>query len=56
MSIDTVTGTYTALPDLPEARSAGGLGYVGGKLHDFGGNNLTRTQDGSETWMLDLTG
>ncbi len=53
---DTVTGTYTALPDMPEARSAGGLGYVAGKLYYFGGNNLTRTVDGSETWMLDLTG
>ena len=53
---DTVAGTYTALPNMPDARSAGGLGYVGGKLYHFGGNNLSRTQDGSETWMLDLAG
>ena len=53
---DTVDGTYTQLPDMPQARSAGGLGYVDGKLYYFGGNNLTRTQDGSETWMLDVAG
>ena len=55
-SYDTVTGTYTRLPSLPAPRMGGGLGWVGGKLYYFGGNNITRTQDTGDTWMLDLAG
>jgi N-acetylneuraminic acid mutarotase len=51
---DIETNTYSDLPDLPDARSAGGMAYVGGKLFYFGGNNLDRTLDGDETWMLDV--
>ncbi|BEP16639.1 hypothetical protein acdb102_49500 [Acidothermaceae bacterium B102] len=53
---DTVANTYTRLPSLPAPRMGGGLGYVGGKLYYFGGNNITRTQDTGDTWMLDLSG
>ena len=55
-SYDTVTGTYSRLPSLPAPRMGGGLGWVGGKLYYFGGNNITRTLDTGDTWMLDLDG
>src|SRR4051794_18416437 len=55
-SYDTVSATYTRLPSLPPPPMGGGLAYVAGKLYYFGGNNITRTQDTADTWMLDVTG
>jgi N-acetylneuraminic acid mutarotase len=50
---DAAANTFTAMPDLPEARGAGGLVAVGRKLHFFGGGDLDRA-DRAEHWVLDL--
>ena len=52
---DPRTNTYSRMPDLPLARAAGQLAYLGGKLHYFGGTNLARTADVGEHWALDLS-
>ena len=46
--------SYTRLPNLPEARSAGVLEYYGGKLYFFGGSNASRKRDTGELFILDL--
>ncbi|MDF9796581.1 PKD repeat protein/N-acetylneuraminic acid mutarotase [Catalinimonas alkaloidigena] len=46
--------TYERLPDLPIARSAGGLEYIDGKLYYFGGTNVARTEDQGDLFVLDL--
>lgn len=51
---DTVSNVFSRMPSLPSPRSAGGLAYVAGRLYYFGGNNLDRTQDPSDVWMLDV--
>jgi N-acetylneuraminic acid mutarotase len=51
---DIASGTYTRLPSLPVARMAGGLAYVSGRLYYLGGNDLTRTHDSGDVWMLDV--
>jgi N-acetylneuraminic acid mutarotase len=51
---DVVTGTYSALPSLPQARSAGALAYVSGKLYYVSGSNEARTVDAPDVWMLDV--
>ncbi|MDX6204973.1 MAG: hypothetical protein QOF39_1030 [Frankiales bacterium] len=51
---DTATGTYARMPSLPQARAAGGLAYVGGRLYYLGGANLARTQDSPDVWILDV--
>jgi N-acetylneuraminic acid mutarotase len=50
------TDSYTRLPDLPVARSAGQLEYLGGSLYYFGGTNRSRTADTPELYILDLAG
>ncbi len=52
---DPTTNSYTFLPSLPVPRAAGGLVYLSGKLHFFGGTNIQRTQDTEEHWILDLS-
>jgi len=51
---DIATDTYARLPDLPEARAAGGLAYLDGVLHFFGGTNRARDRETGEHWALDL--
>jgi N-acetylneuraminic acid mutarotase len=52
---DPVANAYQRMPDLPIARAAGQLAYLGGRLHYFGGTNLARTADVGEHWALDLS-
>jgi N-acetylneuraminic acid mutarotase len=47
------TQTYSHLPDLPQARGAGGMVLLGRTLHFFGGGDLART-DRAEHFMLNL--
>ncbi|MDX6255001.1 MAG: hypothetical protein QOJ11_1335 [Frankiales bacterium] len=51
---DTTSGGYARMPSLPQARAAGGLAYVAGRLYYFGGANLPRTQDSPDVWKLDV--
>lgn len=51
--VDVTTGAYTALPDLPAARGAGGLALVATRLYYFGGTSSGRTPDEPDVWMLD---
>lgn len=46
--------TYTQLPDLPQARGAGQMQYLDGKLHFFGGMNQERNRDTPDHYVLDL--
>ena len=48
------SNTYEAMPPLPEARGAGALEYLDGKLHFFGGESLGQGYDTPEHWVLDL--
>jgi Kelch motif len=48
--------SYEAMPDLPEARGAGALQYLDGKLHFFGGESMGQGHDTPEHWVLDLAG
>lgn len=50
---DTDTNTWTAMPSLPQARGAGELSLLDGKLHFFGGTNIKRV-DQSSHWVLSL--
>ncbi|MDQ3438784.1 MAG: fibronectin type III domain-containing protein [Planctomycetota bacterium] len=47
------TDTYTAMPQLPEARGGGALVALGRTLHFVAGADLKRADRG-EHWMLDL--
>jgi hypothetical protein len=51
---NVAANTYTRLPDLPQARAAGGLAYVDGQLHYFGGTNQARNVETPEHWALKL--
>ena len=51
---DVAADTYSRLPDLPAARAAGQLELLDGRLHFFGGTNLTRTTDTPEHYVLSL--
>lgn len=46
--------TYTRLPGLPVAISAGQLEYLNGRLHHIGGTNTSRTMDVGTHYVLDL--
>ncbi|HEV2296298.1 MAG TPA: kelch repeat-containing protein [Tepidisphaeraceae bacterium] len=45
--------TYSAMPQLPQARGSGALVALGGKLHFVAGADLARADRG-EHWVLDL--
>jgi N-acetylneuraminic acid mutarotase len=47
------TQTYSHLPDLPQARGAGGMVLLGRSLHYFGGGDLAR-KDRAEHFVLNL--
>lgn len=47
------TNSWLAMPSLPEARAAGALAELGGKLHFFGGADINR-KDKAEHWVLSL--
>ena len=51
---DIDKNTYTAGPDLPEQRAAGGLALVGRKLHYISGLKADRDTDARDHWVLDL--
>lgn len=48
------TNTYEPMPPLPEARGAGALQYLDGKLHFYGGESSGQGHDTAEHWVLDL--
>jgi hypothetical protein len=50
------SNTYEAMPPLPDARGAGALEYLDGKLHFYGGESLGQGYDTPEHWVLDLAG
>ncbi|MBO9533119.1 MAG: hypothetical protein J7513_09125, partial [Solirubrobacteraceae bacterium] len=50
---DIANDRYDALPDLPFARGAGGLGLIGRELHFVGGSDNAR-ETVSDHWALDL--
>ena len=52
---DVAQGSYSRLPDLPTEVAAGQLQVLGGKLHYFGGLDLSRTRDLSAHYVLDLS-
>ena len=52
---DVTQGSYSRLPDLPAESAAGQLQVLGGKLHYFGGLDLSRTRDLSAHYVLDLS-
>jgi len=52
---DPAANTYSRMPDLPLIGGSGQLAFVDGKLHYFGGANLTRTAESREHWALDLS-
>ncbi len=47
---------YEAMPALPDARGAGTLAYLGGKLHFMGGLSARQAHDTNQHWVLDLAG
>ncbi len=51
---DVDTDTYTAGPDLPEPRCAGGFARVGRRLFFIGGGKVGRNDDGGNNWVLNL--
>jgi N-acetylneuraminic acid mutarotase len=51
---DLVNEAWSAGPDLPAERGAGGVALLGRRLHFFGGMDKTRTVDKGEHWSLDL--
>lgn len=51
---DAATDSWSKGPSLPYARAAGGAGIVNNKLYYFGGADVTRNVDKSDTFMLDL--
>ena len=50
---DTQTNSYQTLPDLPQARGAGGGAIVDGRLYIMGGGDSSR-KDRAEVWSLNL--
>lgn len=48
------TNTWLAMPSLPEARGAGALAVLNGKLHFFGGADIHR-KDRAEHWVLSVS-
>lgn len=50
------TQTWTAMLPLPEARGAGELSVLDGKLHFFGGTGFDREEAKSDHWVLSLDG
>jgi N-acetylneuraminic acid mutarotase len=51
---DAATDTWSKGPSLPTERAAGGAGIVNNKIYYFGGADVTRNNDKSDTFMLDL--
>lgn len=51
---DTVTGTWSRMPDLPYPGAAGGLVWNDGRLHYVGGTNQARTSDDARHLVLDV--
>lgn len=51
---DVDDDTYTAGPDLPEPRNAGGLARVGRRLYFIAGGKVGRNDDGDNNWVLNL--
>ena len=51
---DTTNNTWSAGPPLPVARAAGGLVALGHSLYFFGGENLGRTKDTPDMYVLNL--
>jgi N-acetylneuraminic acid mutarotase len=51
---DTVTETWSALPDLPQPRGAGALELLGRTLHFFGGTGTDRYSSVGDHWTLSL--
>ncbi len=49
------TNAWTAIPSLPEARGAGAMAALDGKLHFFGGADINR-KDKGDHWVLSLNG
>lgn len=47
--------TYTRLPSLPTERASGGMEYVNGHLHFYGGTNRARTLESPDHWALNLS-
>eukprot|EP00040_Diaphanoeca_grandis_P010687 m.54763 g.54763 ORF g.54763 m.54763 type:complete len:1161 (-) comp21970_c0_seq1:84-3566(-) len=56
---NTITDTWTSLPDLPAPRAGGGCVYNNGFIHFFGGGTfvpyLFFTADHAEHWILDVS-
>ncbi|HMO24806.1 MAG TPA: hypothetical protein PKB10_00920, partial [Tepidisphaeraceae bacterium] len=50
---DIPSNSWSFGPKLPAVRAAGNLVAVGTKLHYFGGQNLARTLDTPDHWVLD---
>lgn len=50
---DTVTDTWTALPNLPAARGSMAMAMVGRSLYAFGGSDASRA-DRNDHWALNL--
>ena len=53
---DPTGDAWTQLTSLPSARGAGGLAYVGGKLHYIGGNPPDRVTNVGDHIVLDVAG
>jgi N-acetylneuraminic acid mutarotase len=51
---DVTTNKYTAMPNLPQSRAAGGMAYVNGVLYYFGGGPPARTTDSGDVWSLNV--
>jgi N-acetylneuraminic acid mutarotase len=51
---DTQTNNYFAFPSLPEKREAGGLVYLNGTLHYFGGVTEDRNTVTGAHWMINV--
>jgi N-acetylneuraminic acid mutarotase len=51
---NVASNTYTKLPNLPVAISAGQLEYLSGRLHHIAGTNTSRTMDLGTHYVLDL--
>ena len=52
---DVALGSYSRLPELPIESAAGQLQVLNGKLHYFGGLDLSRIRDLSAHYVLDLS-
>ena len=52
---DIANNQWSVMQPLPEIRSGGGLVYLNGVLHFFGGNDSGRVRARAEHWVLDVT-